>query len=95
MVTNKSWFTYFMYRLQILTFTNNSRLLADLKKIQSIYIGIFTYIAFSRSFKKEGASSSSSSESSKSKSMSRSLCLSPAAIKLSLAKDKKKIHNYT
>lgn len=61
------------------------------QKIHSRDIGIFTCIAFSRSFKKEGASSSSSSESSRSKSMSRSLCLSPAAIKaqFSQPKDKK------
>lgn len=61
------------------------------QKIHSRDIGIFTYIAFSRSFKKEGASSSSSSESSRSKSMSRSLCLSPAAIKAQFSRGHKKI----
>lgn len=60
-------------------------------KIHSRGIGIFTYIAFSRSFKKEGASSSSSSESSRSKSMSKSLCLSPAAIKAQFSRGHKKI----
>lgn len=61
------------------------------QKIHSRDIGIFTYIAFSRSFKKEGASSSSSSESSRSKSMSKSLCLSPAAIKAQFSRGHKKI----
>lgn len=61
------------------------------QKIHSRDIGIFTYIAFSRSFKKEGASSSSSSESSRSKSMSKSLCLSPAAIKAQFNRGHKKI----